>query len=67
MNHTGGNFRDLCKVYNLKSASLEKLLVRKSMREKKYIAELPPADTTKNKIVERKKQSYQLRILQNRT
>ena len=50
-----GNFRDLCKVYNLKSASLEKLLVRKSMREKKYIAELPARRRDKNKIARTKK------------
>ena len=50
-----GNFRDLCKVYNLKSASLEKLLVRKSMREKKFIAELPARRRDKNKIARTKK------------
>ena len=35
-----GNFKDILKCYNLKSASLEKILVRKFMREKIYISEL---------------------------
>ena len=52
-----GNFRDLTKVYNLKSASLEKLLVRKSMREKKFIAELPARRRDKAKIAKAQKES----------
>ena len=50
-----GNFKDILKCYNLKSASLEKLLVRKSMREKKFIAELPARRRDKNKIARTKK------------
>ena len=41
------NFRDLLKVYNLKSSSLEKLIVRKGMRLKKYFQELPARRRTK--------------------
>jgi len=52
-----GNFKDILKCYNLRSASLEKLLVRKNMREKKYIAELPARRRDKNKIARTKKES----------
>ena len=50
-----GNFKDILKTYNLKSASLEKLLVRKNMREKKYLQEIPPRRRDKNKIARTKK------------
>ncbi|MCB1177605.1 MAG: hypothetical protein KDK36_08520 [Leptospiraceae bacterium] len=45
------NFKDMTKTYNIKSASLEKLLVRKGLRQKKYFQELPARRrTTKKKI-----------------
>jgi hypothetical protein len=50
-----GNFKDILKTYNLKSASLEKLLVRKGMREKIFIAELPARRRDKKKIARTKK------------
>jgi len=55
------NFKDLLKTYNLQSASLEKLLVRKGLREKKYFKELPVRRREKNKISKVKvKQSEQV-------
>lgn len=50
-----GNFKDILKTYNMKSASLEKILVRKNMREKKYLAEIPPRRRDKAKIARTKK------------
>ena len=51
------NFKDLLKCYNLRSESLEKLLVRKGLREKKYFKELPVRRREKNKIARTKKES----------
>lgn len=51
------NFKDLLKTYNLQSASLEKLLVRKGLREKKYFKELPVRRREKNKIVKAQKET----------
>ena len=51
------NFKDLLKTYNLQSSSLEKLLVRKGLREKKYFKELPVRRREKNKIVKAQKET----------
>ena len=45
------NFKDMLKTYNLKSASFEKLLVRKGVRQKKFFQELPARRREKKKSV----------------
>lgn len=49
------NHRDICRTYNLKSSELDRILVRKGLRSKKYIAQLPARRSEKNKIAKEKK------------
>jgi hypothetical protein len=45
------NFKDALRTWNLKSASFEKLLVRKGLRHKKFFQELPARRREKKKSV----------------
>lgn len=50
------NHRDICRTYNLKSSELDKILTRKGIRSKQYVAQLPARRSEKNKARKAKEQ-----------